>query len=174
MDAKQQGRVTEAREGCVAGHGRWSMDGKRGAGRCPSHLASAPPPRLCLVYQVPVTSVHPYIDPPGTAAAFFPRLLSARVFWLLSSFPPSSRETFITQDVKLTRFNPLLMAPNLSVHTAYAGISYLLNYFTPQLLTEETEGTNPTQTVKMIVRKQKIHRKHNSFLRPLEIQTFLV
>lgn len=134
---KQNRRVTEALEGCTASHGRWSIDMKKGTCMCLSSLTSIHPcsPLIILLgshYQP--SYLNWSIE---YCRTLFPRLLSARLFWLLSLFLLSNREILITQYVNLTRFNPLLTAPNLSLHTDYASISHLLNYFTSQLLTEQ-------------------------------------
>lgn len=130
---KQSRRVPGALEGCVAGHGRWSIGLKMGAGRCPSY-----PTSISLLTSDYFISSHyqPSYLNWSVKHSLFPRLLSARLLWLLSLFLLSSRELFRTQYINVTRFNPSLIAPGLSLHTDYA-ISYLLNYFTSQLLTEQ-------------------------------------
>lgn len=133
---KQNRRVTEALEGSGTGHRHWSTDRRKGAGRCPGYfpllslLTSDYFIRFSLSAFIPKLSCGVLQNP-------FPCLLSARLFCLLSLFLLSNREIFITQYVNLARFNPLLIAPNLSLHTDYASISYLLNYFRSQLLTEQ-------------------------------------
>lgn len=138
---------------------------QKGAGRCPSDLISTSddfirfplsactPELICVELQSP-----------------FPHLLSTSLFWLPSLFlSPAERGSLLHAENCLAP--ALCLQLQTCHHTDHATISSLLNCLTSQLwLTGEgIEGRNGTQTVKMIIRKQRIHREHHSYLRPLEI-----
>lgn len=58
---KQNRRVTESLEGCVAGDGRCSIDRKKGTGRCPSYLASVSPLTSDYFIRFPLSAFIPKV-----------------------------------------------------------------------------------------------------------------
>lgn len=136
MYPKHNSRVCGT-QGCTVGDWHWSIERGKRSWQVSQWSRVYIPAHLWLFYYVPIISLHTQIDLLSIAEPFFhaSSLLGYSDCSHYSLFP--TEELLITQYVNLTHFNPSLIAPHLSLHTDYASISYLLNYFTSQHLTEE-------------------------------------
>lgn len=167
---KRNRRVTEALEGSLWGHRHWSVDRKREQAGAPAISFLCPCSPLIILlgshYQPPHLNwsiencrarFHACSLPAYSDGPHYSSFQQREIHYSMRKTDSLQPFAYSAKSVTTHRLCHYFLLPKLLDITAFNWTG------------EGIEGRNGIQTVKMVIKKQKIHRKHNSFLRPVEI-----